>query len=238
LRTQALAKPEVGDFLTKNFVATFEKVGTFSVTVAGDGLRENKNGGNVAAFLCTPAGRVIHAVAGPRTGEAFLAEAKWATSVYAQILRDPAAGSSQASKAGGSRIAAALRLAHASAHQTLTVPGTPPAHEWVSPPRSSDPKLAGLDAQGRQQRQQVHRVLQTKAFEPLAVVGPDVYSRILGEHVTGEPVRLQGATDAQKAAGTGKRLGEFFADGGSSSDGDRKPLAPTPPPKSQSKAKR
>jgi hypothetical protein len=55
----ALTEPEVGQYLNRHFVAAFQKVATFKV--AGN----NKQGGNVAAYFCTPAGLVLHAIAGP-----------------------------------------------------------------------------------------------------------------------------------------------------------------------------
>lgn len=232
MRREALAKPEVGDFLNKNCVSTFTKVGTFSVTFSADGLNERKNGGNVAAFLCAPNGRVIHAIAGPRNGDAFLTELKWATRVYAQILADPKAGMSQVQKAGGSRIAAALREVHGNAHETLTGRRAPD-NEWVATAGNSGDSRND----GRQRRQQVHRLLQRKAFEPLTSLGPEVYGHILGEHVTMEPVRLAGHTEGQKAAGAPTTLSEFFKEGG----GDARPkpavLPPTPSKAEQAKAK-
>ena len=217
MRTEALAKPEVGDFLSKHFVSVYDKVGTFEVSVASDGKTPNKNGGNVAAFFCTPNGQVIHVAAGPRTAEAFLAEAKWAKTVYAEILADRSLGAMQARADHGSRMAAALRQAHASALRLLSEPkATGPHVELVRHTPASDSKLQGLEAAGRRQRQQVHALLQTKSYEPIAVIGPEVYSHILGEKVTRDPVKLTGATEA-KQVGTAKNLAEFFSDGGSAS---------------------
>jgi hypothetical protein len=227
LRVEALAKSEVGDFLSKHFVAVYDKVGTFKVNVGSDGKTPNKNGGNVAAFFCTPTGYVIHVAAGPRTAEAFLAEAKWATTVYAEMLADRSAGLIQARAELGSRVAVALKQAHAEALQILTSPNPFAPHlELIHHTPSSDPRLQGLEAAGRKQREQVHRLLQARAFEPLASLGPDVYTHILGEKVTEHPVELSGAPEAQQAGRTGQNLAEFFAEGGSS----RLPAAKSPPP--------
>ncbi|MBI3465156.1 MAG: hypothetical protein HY000_19190 [Planctomycetes bacterium] len=105
MRTEALAKPEVGDFLSKHFVSVYDRVGTFTVSAGSDGKNPNKNGGNVAAFLCSPGGHVIHTVAGPRTAESFLAEVKWAVAVYSQILADRGIGLRQSQVEKGSRVA-------------------------------------------------------------------------------------------------------------------------------------
>ena len=55
----ALTDAGVGIYFRQHFVASFQKVGTFRIV---DGQTQ---GGNVASYFCTPAGRVLHAVAGP-----------------------------------------------------------------------------------------------------------------------------------------------------------------------------
>ncbi len=217
MRTQALAKPEVGDFLSKHYIAVHDKVGTFTVNVASDGKTPNRDGGNVAAFFCTPSGYVIHAVAGPRTSEAFLAEAKWATAVYTQILKDTGRNSLLPPADRISRVASALKQAHSDALELLNNPNADgPAAELVRHTPSSDSKLKGLEAAGRKQREQVHRLFKSKAFEPLATVGPEVYSQILGEKVTAEHVKLNNAPEARQAARPpGQSLAEFYSSGGS-----------------------
>src|SRR4051812_42352937 len=57
-------------------MSAFEKVATFRI----DGGQ--KQGGNVAAYFCTPAGLVLHAVAGPVDAATFLREARWANEAY------------------------------------------------------------------------------------------------------------------------------------------------------------
>src|SRR5262249_21685155 len=59
-----------------SFVSTYQKVGTF--TLAGN----QKQGGNVATYFCTPDGRVVHAVAGPVNAPTLLREARWAVETY------------------------------------------------------------------------------------------------------------------------------------------------------------
>ena len=78
----ALADPKVGEYLNKYFVSSFQRVATFRI-VAGQ-----KQGGNVAAYFCTPDGRVLHAVAGPVDAEVFLREARWANETYQLALLD------------------------------------------------------------------------------------------------------------------------------------------------------
>ncbi|HTU19263.1 MAG TPA: hypothetical protein VMG10_14480 [Gemmataceae bacterium] len=66
-----MANAEVGKYLNNNFVASYQKVGTFTINGA------KKQGGNVASYFCTPDGRVLHAVAGPVKAEVLLREARW-----------------------------------------------------------------------------------------------------------------------------------------------------------------
>ena len=80
----ALARPEVGDYLNRHFVSTYVKVATFQI------VGKQKQGGNVAGYFCTPDGRVLHAVAGPVDGKTLLREARWvvdAHKLFAQEAR-------------------------------------------------------------------------------------------------------------------------------------------------------
>lgn len=67
----ALANPEVGAYLDKYFVSSFQKVATFRI------VNGQKQGGNVASYFCAPDGRVLHCVAGPVDAATMLREAKW-----------------------------------------------------------------------------------------------------------------------------------------------------------------
>jgi hypothetical protein len=67
----ALANPEVGAFINRNFAGAFQKVATFQI------VNGQKQGGNVAAYFCAPDGRVLHCVAGPVDAATMLREAKW-----------------------------------------------------------------------------------------------------------------------------------------------------------------
>ena len=67
----ALANPEVGSYINKHFVSSFQKVATFQI------VNGQKQGGNVAAYFCAPDGRVLHCVAGPVNAATLLREATW-----------------------------------------------------------------------------------------------------------------------------------------------------------------
>ena len=110
-----------------------------------------------------------------------------------------------------------------------------PHLELVRHQPASDPKLKGLEEAGRKQREQVHRLLRNKAYEPLATVGPEVYTHILGEKVTGERVHVAGTTEAQQGARTGQNLLDFYQQGAPK---DATVLKPSEPPKPASQAKK
>ena len=76
----ALAKDEVGKYLNASFVSSYQKVGTF--TLNGN----QKQGGNVASYFCTPDGRVLHAIAGPVNAAVMLREARWVVETYKLAL--------------------------------------------------------------------------------------------------------------------------------------------------------
>jgi hypothetical protein len=72
----ALANPQVGDFINRNFVSTYVKVGTFAL------VNGQKQGGNVATYFCLPDGSMLHAIAGPVDANLFLYESRWIVNVH------------------------------------------------------------------------------------------------------------------------------------------------------------
>ncbi len=66
-----MANAEAGKYLNDNFIATYQKVGTFTINGG------QKQGGNVASYFCTPEGRVLHVIAGPINADVLLREARW-----------------------------------------------------------------------------------------------------------------------------------------------------------------
>ena len=89
----------MGDYLNRNFVASFQKVGTFRIV---DGA---KQGGNVASYFCAPDGRVLHAIAGPVNADTMLREAKWVVETTQAALKE--------AKDDGGQFKAIFRRAHA-----------------------------------------------------------------------------------------------------------------------------
>jgi hypothetical protein len=68
----ALANPQVGEYVNEHFASAFLKVGTFTIA------NGNKQGGNVATYFCLPDGSVLNAIAGPVDAQTMLREARWA----------------------------------------------------------------------------------------------------------------------------------------------------------------
>ena len=67
----ALADPQVGEYLNEHFISAFQKVGTFLI------VNRQKQGGNVASYFCAQDGRVLHVIPGPVNAPTLLKEAKW-----------------------------------------------------------------------------------------------------------------------------------------------------------------
>jgi hypothetical protein len=88
----ALAQKDVGEYLNKYFVSSYQKVSTFTLTAGGQ-----KQGGNVASYFCTPEGRVLHVVAGPVSGAKLLEEARWVEETWklAEMQRAESVGQLQ-----------------------------------------------------------------------------------------------------------------------------------------------
>jgi hypothetical protein len=72
----ALSNDQVGNYWNGAFVATFQKVGTFRR------VGNQKQGGNVASYFCTPDGRVLHVVIGPVNASVLLKEARWVVETW------------------------------------------------------------------------------------------------------------------------------------------------------------
>jgi hypothetical protein len=78
----ALANPQVGEFINKHFVSFFQKVATFTI------VNGQKQGGNVAAYFCAPDSRVLHCVAGPVNADQMLHEAKWVVETVKKCIEE------------------------------------------------------------------------------------------------------------------------------------------------------
>lgn len=174
-----MAKPEVGKYLDEYFVASFQKVGTF--TVAGG----QKQGGNVASYFSTPDGRVLHVIAGPVDAQALLREARWVVETWkmAQLQgADQAAGKLKAflRKAHGDR----LREEHRLDVVRLKLPtfASSPGGEALL--RSWMRRMQGLDNSAR-----VHVLLACLPGARVEQIYGIVFEQILNENLSTLPVR-------------------------------------------------
>ncbi|HVR84280.1 MAG TPA: hypothetical protein VMU54_08215 [Planctomycetota bacterium] len=72
----ALSNVELGAYLNKHFVASFQRVPTANP------------GGAYVSYFCAPDGRVLHAVAGTVDAATMLAEAKWTVEASKKAIED------------------------------------------------------------------------------------------------------------------------------------------------------
>jgi hypothetical protein len=157
-------------------VSGFQKVATFQINGG------QKQGGNVASYFCTPAGLVLHAVAGPVDARTLLREARWAHDTY-EAARLEAATPDQ--------LQAVFRKAHLDRLQR--------EHGvWLEQerlPRLDAPTGGPLDQSFAQHAPQRlnnqgkgHLLLALRPVRPLGQVYQTVFERILGEKISTSPV--------------------------------------------------
>ncbi len=159
------------------FVNSFQKVATFRKN--GD----NKQGGNVASYFCTPKGQVVHAIAGPVDAATFLREARWAVELWKLAQLD---GSDKAS-----RLASFMRKAHLD-RLRQDYPGT---HAQKAPglavqaliaPGRGNQLVQNLDNQAK-----VHLLLGNYPLPRVQQIYSLVFERILNERLSTVPVVQQ-----------------------------------------------
>ena len=174
----ALAHPQVGDYLNRHFVSAFQKVATFEINGG------QKQGGNVAAYFCTPDGRVLHAVAGPVDAHVFLREARWANETFQMAQLDNPA-----------QLQTFFRKAHLNrlrSEQTIVLAEERlPAPERVTP-QVLDRLFALNGHLGLSDQSKVHLMLAVSPVPRLEQVYRAVFERILNEKISTEPVRVAG----------------------------------------------
>lgn len=176
----ALANPGVGQYLNRHFVSAFQKVATFQIN------GRQKQGGNVAAYFCTPDGRVLHAVAGPVDARTFLREARWANETY-QLA--------QLENAGPAELVAFFRKAHLDRltnehHLSLAEAQLPPTGAMT--PRLMDDLLAQNGNLRLTNEGKVHLLLTVAPMPRVQHVYRVVFERILNEQISTNPVAVNG----------------------------------------------
>jgi hypothetical protein len=176
----ALTNPQVGQYLNRHFVSAFQKVATFRID---DG---RKQGGNVAAYFCSPTGLVLHAVAGPVDAATFLREARWANETYhlAKLEADQP-----------TQLQAFVRKAHLDRlhreHGVRLLPDRLPCPHGSTAQQLDrflqDNAHLRLDNQGK-----VHLLLAAGPLVPLGQVYRVVFERVLNEKISTDPVAVVG----------------------------------------------
>jgi hypothetical protein len=170
----ALTNPQVGQYLNRHFVSAYQKVATFQINGG------QKQGGNVAAYFCTPAGLVLHAVAGPVDAATFLREAKWANDTYQLALLE----SDQPD-----RLQDFFRQAHLGRLQREHGIRWNPAGTTV---RQLDQYLRDNPNLRMGNQGKVHLLLAAGPMAPLGQVYQVVFERVLNERISTDPVAVVG----------------------------------------------
>ena len=182
----ALAKPEVGQYLNDHFIAAFQKVATFKI------VNGQKQGGNVASYFCTPDGLVLDAVAGPVDAATLLREARWVVETCNLARLDGKLGGDTGGLKDVFRQAHADRLAQEYGVQSRLAPRTEFTAEDAATVLD---RGRGMDNAGR-----IHLLLATYPLAPIAKVYRPVFERLLNEQVSTRPVQLADAASARPPA--------------------------------------
>lgn len=170
---KALTNEEVGNYINRNFVATYVKVGTFRVA------NGQKQGGNVASYFCTPGGKVLHAVAGPVDAQTLLKEARWAVDTWKLALLDSGNNYARLPSYFKKFHYDRLQLEHHFDPRSAKMP-----YQFQSPQQLAMYfGRAALNNQGK-----VHLLLTAYPLTELKNIYPVVFQNILGETVSATPV--------------------------------------------------
>ena len=156
-------------------MSAYQKVATFRINGG------QKQGGNVASYFCTPAGLVLHAVAGPVDAGTFLREARWARDTYE---------ATQLEALTPGQLQDFFRKAHLDRLQR---------EHGVRLPRPDAPTGRSLDQSFAQHatlplnnQGKVQLMLALSPVPPIGQVYKIVFERILGEKISTSPVALEG----------------------------------------------
>jgi hypothetical protein len=173
----ALANDEVGKYLKTYFVSSFQKVGTFQVQ------GNQKQGGNVATYFCTPSGHVLHVIAGPVDAATMLREARWVVETQKLALLE--------SNGDSARFREIFRQAHGGRLQkefgvNIDLNGLPAkasSAALVTAVLAQSAKKGQLTNQGR-----VHLLLTAAPLARIDQIYKVVFEQILGERISTNPV--------------------------------------------------
>jgi hypothetical protein len=171
----ALADPQVAEYCNESFACTYLKVGTFQI------VGSQKQGGNVASYFCLDDGSVVHAIAGPVNATQFLSEARWAYETRKSILTF--ATNLVTGEVDKKKCRDLITRAHAERYHATANTGLGGDNRYHPVP-SRMPS-------NQSQQAQTHWLLATMPLAPIDRIYPTVWTRILGEPLSGLPVAKQ-----------------------------------------------
>jgi hypothetical protein len=156
-------------------VSAYKKVGTFQKN------GNNKQGGNVATYFCLPDETVVHVIPGPVAADVFLREARWAVDVYeSAVLEHPDDPDGQRDY---------LKLAHAIRYLADQGRGVPRAGKGAPMAARINAQMPKALPRGADNLEQAHWLLWANPMPRLASVYQTVWTDVLNEQVTDQPVR-------------------------------------------------
>jgi hypothetical protein len=176
----ALSQQDVGAYLNKFFVSSYQKIASFTLAANGQ-----KQGGNVASYFCTPEGRVLHAVVGPVSGAVLLREARWVEETWKLAEMHELKSTVQ--------LQSLFRLAHLKRLATdFNIRLQPHQLPQLEAPDASvairGPFVEKLLSRSGNQQAQVHLLLGAFTLPKLARVYGTVFETILNQEVSTLPV--------------------------------------------------
>jgi hypothetical protein len=176
----ALAQKDVGEYLNKYFVSSYQKISNFTLAAGGQ-----KQGGNVASYFCTSQGRVLHIVVGPVSGAKLLEEARWVEETWKladlQELKSVSQIQALFRKAHLDRLASEFNLKQ----QSRYLPGleSPMATALIG-----GPGVNALLNRSPDQQAKVHLLLSNYPLPKIARVYGTVFETILQQKISTTPV--------------------------------------------------
>ena len=174
-----MAKEQVGKYVITHFVSAFQKVATFQIN------GNQKQGGNVASYFCTPDGLVLHAIAGPVNDDVFLREARWTVETYNLALLDKNKTTIQLRAFFQKAHMDRLRSEHGFRSSQLLVPSNVNVETLGTV--VDQQRRHGLANQGK-----VHLLLAVAPLPRIDTLYHVVFEKILNERVSTKPVVVAG----------------------------------------------
>jgi hypothetical protein len=176
----ALAQKDVGEYLNKYFVSSYQKISNFTLAAGGQ-----KQGGNVASYFCTSQGRVLHVVVGPVSGAKLLEEARWVEETWKLAELHELKSVSQLQ--GLFRKVHVDRLA-SEFHLKLQPRNLPALESALATALIAGPGVNNMLNRSNDQQAKVHLLLANYPLPKIARVYGTVFETILQQKISTTPV--------------------------------------------------